>query len=70
MALLMSYLNGDRGDFILASKWVKALGIEDAQVRNLAFEASKRELMQYQSSGSVTTITFQNLLQKLGIHGI
>lgn len=70
LALLLSYLNGDRGDFILSSKWVKALGVEEGRVRDLAFEAAKRDLLQYQSSGSVTTITFHNLFQKLGIHGI
>jgi hypothetical protein len=66
----LSYLNDDRGDFILSSKWVKALGIEESQVRDLAFEAAKRNLLHYQFSGAVTTISFQNLFQKLEIHGI
>jgi len=70
LALLLSYLNDDRGDFILSSKWVKALGIEESQVRDLAFEAAKRNLLHYQFSGAVTTISFQNLFQKLEIHGI
>lgn len=70
LALLLSYLNGDRGDFILKSKWVKALGIGEEQVRELAFEAAKRDLLQYQFAGAVTTITFSNLLNKLDIHGI
>lgn len=70
LALLLSYLNGDRGDFILKSKWVKALGIREEQVRELAFEAAKRDLLQYQFAGAVTTITFTNLLNKLDIHGI
>lgn len=69
-ALLLSYLNGGRGDFIMKSKWVKALGIGEEQVRELAFEAAKRDLLQYQFAGTVTTITFSNLLTKLGIHGI
>lgn len=70
LALLLSYLNGDRGDFILSSNWVKALGIEESQVRDLAFEAAKRDLLQYQFAGAVTTISFQNLFHKLGIHGL
>ena len=70
LALLLPYLHGDRGDFILSSKWVKALGIEESQVRDLAFEAAKRDLLQYQFAGSVTTISFKNLFQKLGIHGV
>lgn len=70
LALLLSYLNGDRGDFILKSKWVKALGIGEEQVREMAFEAAKRDLLQYQFAGAVTTISFTNLFNKLGIHGI
>jgi hypothetical protein len=70
LALLLSYLNGDRGDYILKSKWVKGLGIGEDQVRELAFEAAKRDLLQYQFAGAVTTISFSNLLNKLGIHGI
>lgn len=70
LALLLSYLNGDRGDFILKSKWVKALGIGEEQVRELAFEAAKRDLLQYQFAGAVTTISFTNLFHKLGIYGI
>lgn len=70
LALLLSYLNGDRGDFILKSKWVKALGIGEDQVRELAFEAAKRDLLQYQFAGAITTISFTNLFNKLGIHGI
>jgi hypothetical protein len=70
LALQLSYLNGDRGDFILSSNWVKALGIEESQVRDLAFEAAKRDLLQYQYAGAVTTISFQKLFQKLGIHGL
>lgn len=70
LALILSYLHGDRGDFILKSKWVKALGIGEDQVRELAFEAAKRDLLQYQFAGAVTTISFTNLFHKLGIYGI
>ena len=70
LALLLSYLNGERGDFILAGKWIKALGIPETQIRDLAFEASKRNLLQYQFAGAVTTFSFQNLFNQLGIHGI
>jgi hypothetical protein len=69
-ALLLAYLNGDRGDFLLKSKWAKALGIGEDKIRELAFEAAKRDLLQYQSAGEVTTISFQKLLDKLSIHGI
>ncbi|MCB0520341.1 MAG: hypothetical protein H6577_03630 [Lewinellaceae bacterium] len=69
-ALLLAYLHGDRGDFMLNSKWVKALGIGEDKVRELAFEAAKRDYLQYQSAGEVTTISFNNLLTQLGIDGI
>lgn len=69
-ALLLSYLNGDRGDFILSSVWAKALQLPEIKLRDLAFEASKRDLLQYQYAGNVTTISFNNLMNKIGINGI
>lgn len=70
LALLLSYINGDRGEFILKSKWVKALGIGEDKIRELAYEAAKRNLLQYQFAGAVTTISFSNLLTQLGIYDI
>jgi len=69
-AFLMAYFNGDRGDFILTSVWSKALCLGDIQIRELAIEAAKRDLLQYQFAGSVTAISFNNLFTKLGINGI
>lgn len=69
-AFLMAYCNGDRGDFIMTSKWSKALCLGDSQLRELAVEAARRDLLQYQYAGSVTTISFTNLFNKLGIDGI
>jgi len=69
-AFLMAYLNGIRGDFILKSNWVKALSLDENTIRSLAIEASKRDLLQYQFAGNVTSITFTNLLKKLNINGI
>jgi len=66
----MAYLDGLRGDFILTSKWVKALSLSDSIVRELAIEAAKRDFMQYQFAGSVTAISFNNLTNKLEINGI
>jgi hypothetical protein len=64
-ALLMSYLNGDRGDYILMSRWVKALALGTDELRDLIKEAAKRDLLQYQYGGNVTTISFENQLQTL-----
>lgn len=68
-ALLMAYLNGLRGDFILTSDWVKALTLDERTIRSLAIEAAKRDLLQYKYAGNVTSITFKNLLNKLDING-
>ena len=40
------------------------------ELRGLAIEASKRDLLQYQYAGSVTAISFNNLFSKLEIDGI
>jgi len=69
-AFLLAYLNGERGDFILTSKWTKALCLGESQIRELAVEAAKRDLLQYQYAGNVTAISFNNLFTKLGIDGI
>jgi len=69
-AFFMAYLHDLRGDFILTSKWVKALSLSDSNVRELAIEAAKRDILQYQYAGNVTAISFTNLTNKLEINGI
>lgn len=69
-AFLMAYLDGIRGDFILKSNWVKALSLDDKAIRSLAIEAGKRDILNYQYAGNVTSITFTNLFRKLDINGI
>jgi len=69
-AFCLAYLEELRGDFILSSKWVKALSLSESDIRNLAIEASKRDLMQYQFGGDVTSISFSGLFKKLGINAI
>lgn len=68
-AFLLAYCNGERGDFILKSKWAKALCLGDTQLRELAVEAARRDLLQYQFAGNVTSISFTNLFKKLEIDG-
>lgn len=69
-ALLMSYLNGDRGQFVMESKWVKALCLPQEKVKELAFEAAKRDLVKIQSAGAVLTITFDALFNQIGINEV
>jgi hypothetical protein len=68
-AFLMAYLNGYRGEFIWSSMVVKSLCLPESKLRELAMECAKRDVMQYQYAGSVTAISFTNLLSKIGIDG-
>jgi hypothetical protein len=68
-ALLLSYLEDRRGEFLLKSIYIKALGLPESNLRDLMVRASQAGLMQYQHSGHVTTIMFPQLLKKIGIYG-
>jgi hypothetical protein len=69
-AMLLSFLDGERGDFIIHSKCVNALCLSETKLRELAVEASKRDYLQYQFAGNITAITFDNLINKIGINAI
>jgi hypothetical protein len=69
-AFLMAYLDGDRGDFIWNNRSVTTLMLSEFRLRELALECTKRDLMQYQFGGGVTAISFNNLLNKIGIDAI
>lgn len=69
-AYLLAYLNGARGEFIWNNIGVKSLCLSEIRLRELAVECAKRDLMQYQYAGSVTAISFNNLLSKIGIHAV
>lgn len=64
-ALLLSYLHGDRGGFILLSKWLKALSLNTEELRELIKEAAKRDLLQYQYGGNITVISFENQIRAI-----
>jgi hypothetical protein len=68
-AFLLAYLKGERGDYIWGNVGVNALCLYESQLRELAVECAKNDLMQYQYAGSVTAINFTNLLNKIGING-
>ncbi len=69
-ALLLAYLHGERGEFILRSKWVQALGLPEAEVRKLAAEAALHNLLQYQAAAAVTVFAFPQLYKLLDLHGL
>lgn len=64
-ALLLSYLHGDRGEYILLSKWIKALALNTEKLRDLIKEAAKRDLLHYQFGGNVTVISFENQIKTI-----
>ena len=64
-AFLLSYLNGDRGEYILMSKMVKALALEAGEIRDFIRQAATHDLLQYQYGGNVTVISFENQLNKI-----
>lgn len=59
-AMLMSYLNGDRGEYILSSKFVRTLALNNEELTNFIKEAAVRDLLKYQSGGNVLSISFDN----------
>lgn len=68
-AFLLAYLKGRRGEFIWNSIGVNALCLPESKLRDLALECARKDFMQYQYAGSVTAISFTNLLNKIGING-
>jgi len=68
-ALMIGYLEGLRGEYLMGSKYIRALGLTETKIRELIAEAAKRDILQYQHAGHVTAIMFPNLLKSIGIHG-
>lgn len=68
-AFLLAYLDGYRADFIWNSPVVSALCLPEQNLRELAIECSRRDLIQYQHAGSVTVLNFTGLLNNIGIDG-
>lgn len=69
-ALLLAYLNGDRGEFILRSPTAQALGLSEMALREAAADAARHDLLQYQASGVVTAFAFPQLITVLHLHGL
>jgi hypothetical protein len=66
-AFLLAFLRGLRGDFILKSTEVKALGLGESALRELALEAKRLGLLDYQYAGGITSVHFHHLLNQIGI---
>ncbi len=69
-ALFLGYLDNLRGDFLFHTKWIKVLDSTEKEIKALAHEAAKRDLVQFQFAGSVTVVNFNTLIKKLNLDGI
>jgi hypothetical protein len=61
-ACLLAYLEGKRGEYILLSKYIKALALSTSELQVLLRAANNADLINFQSGGNVTTISFENQL--------
>lgn len=68
-AALLLYLRGKRGEYILSDPIMELIHA-DASVQDLLKEASKRDLLNYQQSGHVVTIHFDQFIANHLNHGI
>jgi len=69
-AFLLAYLNGDRGEYIWNNAAVRSLCLPEERLKALAAECNRKDLMHFQSAGGVTTFSFKELLNKIGIHEV
>jgi len=69
-ALFLGYISGFRGDFLFNTKWTKVLDCTDNELRILAQEAAKRDIITYQFAGNIVIVNFNSLIKKLNIHAI
>jgi hypothetical protein len=66
-AFFLAFILGDRGEYVFNNSIVKSLSISENNLRDLAVEAAKQDLLQYQYGGSVTSFAFPQLSSKLAI---
>jgi len=69
-AFFLAFLNGCRGELILTDKITTALLLSENKLRELATEAARKDLIQYQHAGDVTSFSFATFIQNSGIHVI
>ena len=68
-ALLLGYLENLRGEYLMESKYIRALNLERRKLMDLISEAAKRDILSYQHAGNIVTIHFTKLLKEIGIDG-
>ncbi len=63
LGLLLGHLQGLRGEGLLESYWIKALDVQPADARDLAWQASRRGFLELKAAGGVTEVGFSHLLR-------
>ena len=69
-AIFLAHLRGLRGDYLWTAISTKALCSSEQNLRELALEAARNDMIQYQNAGGVTSLGFTTLYQKIGIYEI
>ena len=69
-ALIIGYLKGLRGDFLVTSNLVKALDVPSSKLKDYISEAASHDLLKFQSSGNVNTFSFKQLIENLELDGV
>src|SRR5690606_20891452 len=61
-ALLMAYIDGARGEYMMDHACVKCLDVTNDELHQLIKDAADRDLMRYNRSGPTMVISFENYL--------
>lgn len=61
-AMALGYLEGDRGQLLFETLWMKLLGIPTSKAITLVIEASRRGWLDYRGVGSIVEVRFPELL--------
>jgi hypothetical protein len=68
-ALALGYLQGVRGPLLFHTPWAKLLDRPEAELRQLASEASRRNWLDYRQAGNVIVVRFPGLFPEMGEGG-
>jgi len=66
LALFLAYLAGERGEYLLSSRWLLSLDIRPGDAGKYIASAHRLGLLNFIRSGSVVQITFPALLKATG----
>ena len=64
-ALFLGYVEGQRGEELVKTEWIKVFELTEIEIRELMSEASIRDLILYNYAGGVTVIRFDKLINAI-----